>query len=76
MVRTIVTLEDADKRWLDRYSGRQGTSTAETIRMAIKEFQRKARDSGYRRVLDETSGLLKGGEDGVRFVRNLRKEWR
>ena len=75
MVRTIVTLEDADKRWLDRYSGRQGKSTAETIRMAIKEFQKKTRESGYRKILEETSGVLKGGEDSVRFVRKLRKEW-
>lgn len=75
MVRTIVTIDEADKKWLDRYSDRQGRSTAETIRLAIKEFQKKARAGEYRRQLDSTAGLLKGGEDSVRFVRKLRGEW-
>ena len=75
MVRTIITLEDSDKRWLDRYSGRQGQSTAETIRNAIKEFQKKSRESDHHRVLKATAGLLKGKDDSVRFVRELRKEW-
>ena len=75
MVRTIVTLEDSDKRWLDRYSHRQGRSTAETIRLAIKEFQKASREGDYRRVLKDTAGLLKGGEDAVRSVRKLRGEW-
>ena len=39
MVRTIVSIEEEDKRWLDRYSDRHDRSTAETIRLAIKEFQ-------------------------------------
>jgi hypothetical protein len=75
MVRTIVSLEESDKRWLDRYSGRQGRSTAETIRLAIKEFQKRTQESGYRKVLADTSGILKGKDDSVRFVRKLRKEW-
>ncbi len=75
MVRTIVTIEDSDKRWLDRYSGRHGQSTAETIRAAIKDFQKKARSEGYQQVLKDTSGLLRGMDDSVSFVRKLRKEW-
>ena len=75
MVRTIVTIEEGDKRWLDRYSGQHGRSTAETIRQAIKEFQKKARAGEYRKALQSTAGLLKGGEDSVRAVRKLRQEW-
>ena len=75
MVRTIVTIEESDKRWLDRYSGRHGQSTAQTIRVAIKEFQKKTREKGYHGVLKDTAGLLKGHGDSVRFVRNLREEW-
>ena len=75
MVRTIVTIEENDKRWLDRFSDQQGRSTAETIRMAIKEFQKKMRGGEYRRVLKDTAGLLKGKDDSVRFVRKLREEW-
>ncbi len=75
MVRTIVTLEESDKRWLDRYSDRHERSTAETIRMAIKQFQKKAREGDYLRILKDTAGLLKGGDDSVRSVRKLREEW-
>ena len=75
MVRTIVTIEESDKRWLDRYSGQQGRSTAETIRLAIKEFQKRARAGDHERILKGTAGLLKGKDDSVRFVRKLREEW-
>ena len=75
MVRTIVTLEEPDKRWLDRYSCRHSQSTAETIRLAIKEFQKKMREGDYHKILKDTSGLLKGKDDSVRFVRKLREEW-
>ncbi len=75
MVRTIITIEDSDKRWLDRYSTRHKQSTAETIRYAIKEFQKKSREADCRRVLEGTAGLLKGKDDSVRFVRKLREEW-
>ena len=76
MTRTIVTLEDADKRWLDRFSGRHKQSTAQTIRLAIKDYQKKIQTADYQRVLKETSGILKGDkDDSVRFVRKIREEW-
>ena len=75
MVRTIVTIEDSDKRWLDRYSDKHGQSIAQTIRSAIREFQKKARESGYHEALRKTAGLFKGKDDSVSFVRKLRREW-
>ena len=75
MIRTIVTIEESDKRWLDRYSNQHGRSTAETIRLAIKEFQKKLRSGDYRRILKNTAGLLKDKSDSVNFVRKLREEW-
>ena len=75
MVRTIVTIEESDKRWLDKYSGRHSQSTAETIRLAIKEFQKKSQEGGYKKTLKDTAGLLGGKDDSVQFVRKLRKEW-
>ena len=77
MTRTIITLEDSDKRWLDRYSGRHQQSTAQTIRLAIKEFQKKNRAESYHRAVADTAGILKDvlKEDSVKIVRDLRKEW-
>ena len=77
MTRTIITLEEADKRWLDRYSDRHKQSTAETIRLAIKEFQKKSRAETYQQVMQASAGILKDvlKEDSVRIVRKLREEW-
>ena len=75
MVRTIVTIEEGDKRWLDRYSRRHGQSTAQTIRMAIKEFRAKMRAGDYRKTLKDTAGILKGKDESARFVRKLCEEW-
>lgn len=75
MVRTIITMEQSDKKWLDRYSGRHSQSTAETIRLAIKEFQKKKQEADYRVAVESTAGLLGGKDDSVRFVRKLREEW-
>ena len=76
MTRTIITLEDIDKRWLDRYSDRHKQSTAETIRLAIKEFQKKSQAESYRKAVMDTAGILKGDKnDSVRFVRKIREEW-
>lgn len=76
MVRTIITLQESDKRWLDRYSERSGKATAETIRLAIKEFQKKTQSQEYEDALKSTAGVLKNSkEDSVRFVRKIREEW-
>ena len=75
MVRTIVTIEESDKRWLDKYSGRHSQSTAATIRLAIKDFQKKTQERDYRGALKDTAGLFKGKDDSVQFVRKLREEW-
>lgn len=75
MVRTIVTIEESDKKWLDRYSGRHGQSTAETIREAIKVFQQRTRGEDYEKALKNTAGLLRGKDDSVSYVRKLRSEW-
>ncbi len=76
MTRTIITLEEADKRWLDRYSLRHKQSTAETIRQAIKEYQKKARDESYQATLKAVAGIWKDDpEDSVEYIRKLRSEW-
>ena len=76
MVRTIVTIDESDKHWLDRYSGRHKQSTAETIRLAIREFQKKSKSVEYREFLSKTAGLLKGTkDDSVGFVKKIREEW-
>lgn len=75
MVRTIVSLSEDDKRWLDQYSHNHHQAMAQTIRVAVKLFQKSAVSETKNRILSETAGLLKDKADSVRFVRQLRDEW-
>ncbi len=75
MVRTIVTLDEGDKRWLDKYSEGHRQSTAKTIRLAIRDFKKRTQEIGHHQALKQTAGLLNGKDDSVQFVRNIRKEW-
>lgn len=76
MVRTVIALDDDDKRWLDRKAKEEGVPMTELVRRAVRLFRRQAPAQG--RSLDEllqaTSGLWKHG-DGLRYQRRLRREW-
>jgi hypothetical protein len=74
--RTIVTITVDDKKWLESYSRRRGVSSAEIIRMAIREYRAKATEGGLRHVLRETAGKwtsLSG--DSQEYVDSLRAGW-
>ena len=76
MVRTVISLDEDDKRWLDRMAKREGVPMTELVRRAVRLYRRQAPTEG--RSLDEllqaTSGLWKRG-DGLRYQRRLRREW-
>jgi hypothetical protein len=76
VTRTIVTIPMDDKKWLESYSHRRGVSSAEIIRLAIKEYRGKVSQGGLQRVLRETAGKwtsLSG--DSQEHVDALRTEW-
>lgn len=76
MVRTLISLEDDDKAWLDLKAAEEKVSRAELIRRAVRMY-RKASEiqaRSFRRVLAETSGIWKG-EDGLAYQLRLRDEW-
>ena len=72
--RTIITISDEDKLWLENYSRMHSISMAEAVRRGI--IQLKERDTGeaYRRLVLQTRGIWKG-EDGLRYQKKLRAEW-
>ncbi len=76
MTRTIVTISVDDKKWLENYSRRRGMSSAEVIRMAIREYRGRASRGGLQRVLQETAGkwAWRSG-DSQEYVDALRTEW-
>ena len=76
MVRTVISLPEADKHWLDREAARQHTSMTEVVRQAVEALRRaKAGQSDpFDDLLDRTSGIW-GGGDGMAWQTSLRAEW-
>jgi Arc/MetJ-type ribon-helix-helix transcriptional regulator len=76
MVRTIVSLDEEDKVWLDRKAAREGISMTELIRRAVKRLRSEEKEAqSFERLLRSTSGIGTG-EDGLAAQRRLRDEWR
>jgi hypothetical protein len=77
MTRTIISLDEADKKWPDREAKRRKIPRTRLIQIAV----RKLRESGlaepptFEELLERTHGIWKGGEDGLAYQRRIRKEW-
>lgn len=78
MIRTLISLEDEDKRWLDRKAKEEGMTMAQVVRIAVgryrQECEREASAPPLEELLRRTSGLWKGG-DGLEAQVRLRDEW-
>ena len=77
MTRTIISIPEDEKAWLDSYSRRHRISSAEVVRRAIREFRRVKSEKGLAAVLRKTTGTwtsLKG--DSRDHVEVLREEWK
>lgn len=77
MVRTVISLDKEDKRWLDETAREQHVPMAEVVRQAVhllrKESTREAQ--GLDKLLQNTSGIWKKG-DGLAYQRRMRGEWK
>lgn len=76
MTRTIISLPEDEKKWLDAYGRRHRISSAEVIRRAIRDFRQKKPEKSLAAVLRETAGAwtsIKG--DSHDYVDAMRKEW-
>ncbi len=75
MKRTIITIPDEMKIWLDTYSKKLNRPTAETIREAIAEYKERV-EKERKNILSDTAGLWKNKRiDGIDYVERLRDEW-
>jgi Arc/MetJ-type ribon-helix-helix transcriptional regulator len=77
MVRSIITVSEQDKRWLENYSRQNRVSAAEVIRRAIRLYRRQqAEPTSLQRVLEETAGTWRSlPGDSQQYVDSLRAEW-
>ena len=76
MTRTIITLSDEDKKWLEHYSHVSHQSIAKTIRVAITFYRTQQKTSVKKDALSKTAGLWRARrKDALDHVEDLRREW-
>jgi hypothetical protein len=76
MIRTIISLEKEDKRWLDSYSRSHHVSSAEILRTALRLMKRADTNASSGKIISDTAGLWKNRKvDAVEFVKKIRSEW-
>lgn len=79
MVRTIISLDEETKAWLDEQAAREKLPMAALIRRAVALLRSQARNGRLAEVstddlLARTRGTWKRG-DGLAWQRKLRDEW-
>ncbi|PIU94189.1 MAG: hypothetical protein COZ06_00160 [Armatimonadetes bacterium CG_4_10_14_3_um_filter_66_18] len=76
MTRTLITISEDDKRWLDHYSRAHQQSMAETIRQAVSDFRTRLSGHTQDALLEETAGIWRRrAVDALDYTRGLRDEW-
>ena len=73
-VRTIITLSEEDKRWLESYSSLHHISVAEAIRQGIRKLKNAEQYENYRSLVQNSKGLWKK-EGGLDYQEKIRAEW-
>lgn len=73
--KSVITISDEEKSWLESYSRARGISTAEAIRKAIKRLREQEGQSVYQSLIAQTRGIWKKG-DALEYQEKLRSEWR
>ncbi len=73
--RTIVTLSDKDKAWIESYSKASGISMAEAIRQGITQLREREEKNTFQTLIEETRGIWSKG-DGLAYQEKIRSEWR
>jgi len=76
MIRTVISLDEDDKRWLDRRAEHEGVPMTELIRRAVRLLRGQTAEeySSLEELLRATSGSWKHG-DGLEHQKRLRDEW-
>jgi hypothetical protein len=72
--RTIITLPEEDKRWLQSYSRAHDISLAEAVRQGVQKLRISEQQELYRCLVDSTKGIWKK-DNGLEYQENIRSEW-
>jgi hypothetical protein len=78
MIRTLISLDDEDKTWLDRKAKEEGITMAQVVRSAVKRYREQCEASetepSLEQLLRRTAGSWREG-DGLAYQRAVRGEW-
>lgn len=76
MIRTIISLDEEDKTWLDERARQEQVPMTQLVRQAIRLLRQQSEKPSvpFESLLERTSGLWQQG-DGLRYQENLRQEW-
>ncbi len=76
MIRTIISMSEEDKAWLDRRAHEEGLTMTEIVRRSVHLYREAVDpgDSEFPLVLERTREMWKG-VDGLQYQRQLRDEW-
>ena len=73
MTRTIISLAEDDKSWLEQKAKEQGVAMTHVVREAIRRL-RAEESVSFHKILKETKGSWRNG-DGLAWQQKIRKEW-
>ncbi len=76
MVRTVISLDESDKRWLDQQAALQHVPMTEVVRQAVQALRAVRQQSGedFQALLAGTAGMWQRG-DGLAWQQSVRDEW-
>ncbi len=77
MIRTIISLDNDEKKWLDRMAKKKHVSMAHIIRTAIYEYRKKYKDNmptDLDALLSQTKNIWEN-KDGLEYQSEIRHEW-
>ncbi len=76
MIRTVISLDQESKDWLDRRAREEKLSMAELIRTAVQRYrdEKSGGSPSMDELLKRTSGMWKAG-DALAYQRRIREQW-
>jgi len=73
MVRTIISLDIEDKKWIDQLARKRDVSMTEIVREAIRRMRHEEEET-VDVLLEHTKRTWREG-DGLLYQRKVRGEW-
>lgn len=77
MIRTVISLDNGEKKWLDKQAHLRHVPMTEIVREALRYYRQKIeldKQPSVEELLAQTAGIWKK-EDGLEYQKKLRDEW-